>query len=275
MFFRIFAIDYYFQEVNKPTVSSPYYTNILNTMTKMLPYSDHVADLFCSCLQISNPTHRNLVINHLSIRCYKPKETIYHEGDLPLNLFFMIEGKAKIFRENAKHDRILRMLAPLEFFGYPPYFTSSRFYVSVICVESSIVAAIPLSVMKELIEKEPQVSQYFLRQFAILLSISDQRGEVIARMNLRARLSMGLLYLSYKFGMEEDGQTLNVRLTREELGDLTNMNTSNAIRTLSQFASEGLIKTQGRRILLIDKDRLMNEIEDPGLLLESVQIGKY
>ncbi|MBR4388410.1 MAG: Crp/Fnr family transcriptional regulator [Prevotella sp.] len=242
-------------------------------MSKNLPHSDHVVDLFCTCLQISNPTHRKLISDHLAIRCYKPKETIYHEGELPSSLFLMIEGKAKIFRETAKHDRILRMLAPSEFFGYPPYFTSSRFYVSVICVESSIVAAIPLSVLKELIETEPYVSQYFLRQFAILLSISDKRGEVIARMNLRARLSMGLLYLSNKFGMEEDGQTLNVRLTREELGDLTNMNTSNAIRTLSQFASEGLIETQGRCIRLIDKERLMNEIEDPSLLFESAQLG--
>ena len=56
--------------------------------------------------------------------------------------------------------------------------------------------------------------------------------------------------------MEEDGATLSIYLSREDLANLSNMTTSNAIRTLSNFASERLIAIDGRKIKLIDENRL-------------------
>ena len=56
--------------------------------------------------------------------------------------------------------------------------------------------------------------------------------------------------------MEEDESTLSIYLSREDLANLSNMTTSNAIRTLSNFASEKLITIDGRKIKLIDEDRL-------------------
>ena len=48
--------------------------------------------------------------------------------------------------------------------------------------------------------------------------------------------------------MEEDGSTLSIYLSREDLANLSNMTTSNAIRTLSAFASEKLVAIDGRKI---------------------------
>jgi CRP-like cAMP-binding protein len=59
-----------------------------------------------------------------------------------------------------------------------------------------------------------------------------------------------------KYGLEDDGQTLSVYLSREDLGKLSNMTTSNAIRTLSAFASEGIIAIEGRKLKLLDEHAL-------------------
>jgi CRP-like cAMP-binding protein len=56
--------------------------------------------------------------------------------------------------------------------------------------------------------------------------------------------------------VEEDGYTLSIYLSREDLASLSNMTTSNAIRTLSIFASEKLIAIDGRKIKLINEERL-------------------
>ena len=45
-------------------------------------------------------------------------------------------------------------------------------------------------------------------------------------------------------------------MSREDLANLSNMTTSNAIRTLSNFATEKLIIIDGRKIKLIDEERL-------------------
>jgi CRP-like cAMP-binding protein len=54
------------------------------------------------------------------------------------------------------------------------------------------------------------------------------------------------------YGYENDGQTLGVSLSREDIAHFSNMTTSNAIRTLSNLASDGIIKIKGRKIGIID-----------------------
>ena len=45
-------------------------------------------------------------------------------------------------------------------------------------------------------------------------------------------------------------------LSREDLASLSNMTTSNAIRTLSIFANEKIVSVDGRRIKIIDEEKL-------------------
>ena len=59
-----------------------------------------------------------------------------------------------------------------------------------------------------------------------------------------------------KYGWENDGATLKVYLSREDIANLSNMTTSNAIRTLSTFAGEKVIAIDGRKIRILDIHRL-------------------
>ena len=59
-----------------------------------------------------------------------------------------------------------------------------------------------------------------------------------------------------KYGLDEDGSTLSMYMSREDLANLSNMTTANAIRTLSQFQSEGLVSIDGRKIKLLDEEEL-------------------
>jgi len=56
--------------------------------------------------------------------------------------------------------------------------------------------------------------------------------------------------------VEEDGATINIYLSRDDLASLSNMTTSNAIRTLSNFVTERIISVDGRKIKIIDEERL-------------------
>ena len=65
-----------------------------------------------------------------------------------------------------------------------------------------------------------------------------------------------LLFLRDSYGLEEDGCTLSIYLSREDLANLSNMTTANAIRTLSAFASEKLLAVDGRKIKIMDFSKL-------------------
>ena len=50
--------------------------------------------------------------------------------------------------------------------------------------------------------------------------------------------------------------TLGIYLSREDLANLSNMTTSNAIRTLSTFAEEQLVAIDGKKIKIVREDEL-------------------
>ena len=69
-------------------------------------------------------------------------------------------------------------------------------------------------------------------------------------------LKCELIFLVDTYGFEEDGLTIKVYLSREDIANLSNMTTSNAIRTLSIFANENVISLEGRKIKVIDLQQL-------------------
>ena len=58
------------------------------------------------------------------------------------------------------------------------------------------------------------------------------------------------------YGYEDDNSTLKIYMSREDLANLSNMTTSNAIRTLSAFVTEKLLIVDGRRIKIVNEPQL-------------------
>jgi CRP-like cAMP-binding protein len=106
------------------------------------------------------------------------------------------------------------------------------------------------------LRKNGDLAMFFIQQLSIDLGIADQRVVNLTQKHIRGRLAESLLFLKESYGLEEDGATLNIYLAREDLANLSNMTTSNAIRTLSGFVDERVIAMDGRKIKIIDEDKL-------------------
>ncbi len=114
----------------------------------------------------------------------------------------------------------------------------------------------PVKLMFHFIWENSSFAMLFLRELSSLLGISVQRTISLTQKHIRGRLAETLLSMLAKYGVEEDGQTLAVYLSRSDLAQMANMTTSNAIRTLSAFAQEGVIAIEGRKIKFIDVNEL-------------------
>ena len=122
--------------------------------------------------------------------------------------------------------------------------------------EPCTICLIPMTCIVKLLEENAELGLFFIRQLSIDLGISDERTVSLTQKHIRGRLAESLLFLKDTYGVEEDQCTLSIYLSREDLANLSNMTTSNAIRTLSNFASEKLIIIDGRKIKLIDEEKL-------------------
>ncbi len=200
---------------------------------------------------------RQLLSGSMTMQRYRKNDIIYHEGEAPIYFFCLLSGKVKIYKEGVGHrQQIVRMVRPHEFFGYRAGFVDVNYTTEASAFETTTLCKIPLPVIKQIIQENHQVAIFFIKELASLLGNADENTVNLTQKHLRGRLAEALLRLKESYGTEDDGRTLAIALSREDLANLSNMTTSNAIRTLSSFAAEGIITIEGRRIIIVDEDEL-------------------
>lgn len=194
---------------------------------------------------------------HLEVREFKKNESIYQEGESPDHLICLLSGKVKIYRNGVGgRSQIIRVIKPVELFGYRAFLAGEPYVTAAAAFEPSTLCFIPMSLVYAVMRKNNALAMFFVRQLAVDLGISDKRTVSLTQKHIRGRLAESLLFLEDCYGLEEDQSTLSIYLSREDLACLSNMTTSNAIRTLSNFAAEKIIAIDGRKIKLIDKEKL-------------------
>lgn len=197
--------------------------------------------------------------DHLSVRKCRTSEMIYREGEVPTSLFCLVSGKVKIFKEGiGGRQQIVRMAKPAGFFGYRAGFVDATYTTSASAFEPTVLALIPIPVIKQLIIESNPLAICFIKQLASLLGKADEQTVNLTQKHIRGRLAEALLRLKEKYGTEADGQTLGISLSRDDLASLSNMATCNAIRTLSAFADEQLVHLEGRKIAIVEEEKLRN-----------------
>lgn len=97
-----------------------------------------------------------------------------------------------------------------------------------------------------------------MSELASTLGFTDRRIVSLTQKHIRGRLADTILSLKESYGTEADGQTLSIVMNRDDLASLSNMSTSNAIRTLSTFAHEGTISVEGKKIKILDEAQLVH-----------------
>ena len=199
----------------------------------------------------------NKIQQNLTVRSFKRNELIYQENETPTHILFLVNGMAKIIKEcGMGRSQVVRIIKEQSFMGFRAFFAHECNTTSAIALEDSTVAALPLDIMAELIELHHSITDYFITILAATLGETDNRFVTITQKHIRGRLAETILALKANYGIENDGKTLNVIMNRYDLASLSNMSTSNAIRTLSSFATEGLIEISGRKIRILSEDEL-------------------
>lgn len=215
-------------------------------------YSGKLSDVW----RLLNEQERELLKKNAYIQHYKRNQKIYSEGDVPKDLMCLLKGKVKIYKEGVGgRSQIIRMIRPIQYFAYRAYFAQENYLTDAAAFESSTVCMIPMTIVNEILRNNYKLCRFFIKQLSIDLGIADERTVNLTQKHIRGRLAESLVFLIDSYGLEEDN-SINIYLAREDLASLSNMTTSNAIRTLSIFVAEKVIALDGRKIKVIDEEKL-------------------
>ena len=210
-----------------------------------------------SIFYLLNQEEKDELRHHISLTHYKKNEFIFKEGDKPVGFLLLVDGKVKIFKEGVGgREQIVRMAKPLGLIGFRAMFAEENHISSSVTLEESIICTVSQEYIYNKALKNSDFSIKIIRKLSKELGFSNSRTVTLTQKHIRGRLAESLILLKEKYGFEHDGTTLKVYLSREDIANLSNMTTSNAIRTLSTFASEKVIAIDGRKIKILDTQRL-------------------
>lgn len=195
--------------------------------------------------------------DNVRLKVFLKGDIIYPENGEPLLLWCLLKGKVKMYKSGVGgRQQILRLYSPIQCFGYRAYFAQEPYVSTSAAMEDSTLATVPMDLVERFTMENNNVAMFFIRELACNLGGSDSRIVSLTQKHSRGRVAEALLLLRENYGLEEDGATLNICPSREELANLSNMTTANAIRTLSQMAEEKVVLVDGRRIKILNPKAL-------------------
>ncbi len=206
---------------------------------------------------VLSPEEKRVITDNFNIQNLKKNQIIYAEQDEPEHLWILLKGKVKMYKSGiGDRVQILRLYRPVQYFGYRAYFANERYVSSCAAFEPSVVGSIPMELVDGLIRTNNELAMFFIHELSRNLGGSDTKIVNLTQKHIRGRLAESLLLLLDNYGLEDDEATLNIYMSREDLANLSNMTTSNAIRTLTSFVAEKLILVDGRKIKILNESQL-------------------
>ena len=188
---------------------------------------------------------------------YAKHEVIHNDGDMSQYVWMLLRGTVRIYKEGiGQRQQIIRLLKPYDIVGYRACTVNEPYNSSASALEASTIYRLKRDFFNELIQENGTFCYHVMLMMAKDLAFSEIQTVNLTQKHIRGRLSESLLLLLKNYGYEQDGQTLAMLLPREELANMSNMTTSNAIRTLIQFAQECIIGIDGKHIKILDEKSL-------------------
>lgn len=191
----------------------------------------------------------------------KKGEPIFEEGESVNGIYCVKDGVCKLSKLSANgKDQIVKLVKPGELLGQRSMISDEPANLSAVALEDMEVCFIPKSEVLGFFNNNNQFSMNVMKTICGDLKESDDHMVSMAQKTVKERLAETLLYLEDTFGKNKDG-SLHIQLSREELAGMIGTATESCIRLLSEFNKNGLIDINGKRISIIEKNKLKRMAE--------------
>lgn len=202
----------------------------------------------------------NILNRHKSCSVYKKGQTIFNEGNAPYGLYFLYEGKIKLWRDTvAGKEMIIRIIKDGEIFGHRSLLSNSHYKASATTLEDSVVCFYFKEDFVEVMNRNSMVAQHLLRLVAREMGTIEENIGSVAHKTIRERIAENLLSLNSSFGLnQEEKIIIDLSLSRQELADIIGTTREQITLFLSEFKKEGIITlTQNKKIQILNLEKLM------------------
>jgi len=185
---------------------------------------------------------------------FKAGEIIIKQGSPATSVVFLSKGIAKAHTEGGnRKNKIVEILLPSNLIMGPGIYLNAGNFYSVSALTECNACFINLEIINLLVRQNPEFAAGLVSDLSTKLYCGYNRLIHLTQKKMEGRLAEALLFLAEAVFKTDE---FDMILTRQELGELTNMAKESVVRILKSLELSGIIRSDCSRISIIDRTRL-------------------
>jgi CRP-like cAMP-binding protein len=198
---------------------------------------------------------------HIGERSFSPSQMVILEGEPCRAVYFVAQGVVRIHRLSPEgREHVLAYIGPGESFNLVPALDGGPTLASVDAATDTVLYTIPCELFQRILRDHHEVALAVMGRLAAEVRRLSDMVEDLALHTVRTRLARFLLaQVSAELGEVADGRQPAKRWTQEEVAAQIGTVRDVVGRMLRTFASEGLIRRERGRLVVMDRAGLERE----------------
>jgi CRP-like cAMP-binding protein len=185
---------------------------------------------------------------------FKPGEIILKQGSPASNAVFLASGMAKVYIEGLDNRNfILGIALPSRLIIGPGVHVHARQSYSVSALTFVQACFISFDIINQLIRQNAEFASGMIEDLSVKSYAIHNKLVSLTQKKMPGRLAEAILFFSdevYK------SNKFDIILSRQELGEMTNMAKESVVRILKELETSGVIQTDCSKIQILDKEKL-------------------
>jgi CRP-like cAMP-binding protein len=188
------------------------------------------------------------------IKKFKRGDILYNKGDSSRQLTYTLSGIVGLVNLSPNgHESLLRVFGERFFVGYRSFLVDEDYHATAVALSDGELLIFPYQNAEEVLREVPELFLHISRMLARDLRIAEERFNDITGKRVISRIIETLIFLKQRHP--------SYQWTRREIGEFCGAKTETVTRALTKLEKSGLIKKEGREIILGDIQALLNFAE--------------
>lgn len=195
---------------------------------------------------------KQLSENHIVVG-FKKGDSIIKQGTYSTNIIFLRKGLVKIHITGPYSEQIVKLAKPPTYLGLPTTFGAKVNQYSITALEDCEVCFIDITVFRNLLKESEHFSYEIIQALCRYEIESFRRCANRTQKLTRGNLADVLLDFANNIFQSD---VFTVPISQTEIGNLIDTSRESVSRMLSEFEKDGIIRTTGKQMEIVNKKSL-------------------
>jgi CRP/FNR family transcriptional regulator, cyclic AMP receptor protein len=196
------------------------------------------------------------------LQSYQPRRVVCLPGDRSVGVHFLAGGRVKISKVTRDGKELtLAYRTTGDFFGESALLEGGPREEMVEAMDITTTVQVERGALEKLLASNAGVTYQFLRAMINRRRELETKVEQLVFKDVGSKLAELLLRLGSEHGLEHKrGLVLGLKITHQEMANLIGSTRETVSLTLSLFKRKGLIQSEGRKLILMDREALRSMV---------------